>query len=399
MLAIKVALAPLGLAIAAASLVHAASETETPLFEPGSTGRFGVDAHITSALVDDRFRAEVANYQPSVQGQFPRLSDSLLDLARTSFASDPLEVSSLRTIALGGILHSDEQRARRVMRIVERISRRDSITNLWLAQDYLKVGDIEAMLSSFDHALRTSSRVRESAMKPVVQTLASPESHVPLGRLLARRPEWEVNFWRELVRDPVGYPHVTEFLEATEIPVDRIPEESRLVLYQSLKRAHLFDVLFGLASLDPANDADGAALAEGRLTAAHGANPLGWTMHSQGSFAAQVQERTGELQIDARSGSFGVAADRVVRGGGNYRLAITMVEPVPDSAQLRLTMSCADEGNREMASIRLAAGERMGEAEFSADQCDFASMELSFAVEPGRRDAFIRVASIALQET
>lgn len=397
--AARIVLLPISLVIAAAAFVHAGSETEALSIGPGASSRLGLDANIVAALADGGFRAEMASRQAQAQNEFPRLPDPLIALARDSFAADPLEVSSLRTIALGSVLQDDEERARRVMRLASRISKRDSITNLWLAQDYGRVGDFEAMLASFDHALRTSPRVREFAMKPVVSALASKESHAQLGKLLAGRPEWEVDFWREFAINPVAAANAAEFFAGSGIPLDRIPEETRERLYANLKREQRFETLYNFAASDPVAKASEAALVAGKFVSAREGNPLGWTLHSRGNASAQVHRSTGELQIDARSGSFGIAADRIVRVEGNQALAIALAEPVPDNASLKLAVKCVDGAKSELAVISLEPGDKSGAVRFAAGECSFVSLELSFAADSGRRDAFIRVASIELRAT
>lgn len=395
--AARMALIPVSLAVAGAAFVHAASEAEMLSVGPGTSSRLGLDAHIAGVVADSQFQAEMARRQQRAQNQFSGLPEPLVALARDVYAADPLETSALRTIALSSVGQGGEQQARRIMRLAAQMSKRDSIVNLWLAQDYGRSGDLEAMVESFDHTLRTSERAREYAMKPVVDALASEDSYAPLGKLLSRRPEWENDFWRELASNPIGVANASRFLRASGIPIDRIPAQIREPLYANLKKARQYDTLFEFVALDPAAATSSDALAAGRFVTAEAGNPLGWALRSEGAFAARVREQTGELQIDARSGSFGIAADRIARGGGNYRLSVTMVEPVPENARIKLSARCADGAGRSLAIIGLAPGERGGEAPIASDGCEFVSLELGFEVEEGRRDALLRVGSIALR--
>src|SRR5690606_31218528 len=122
-------------------------------------------------------------------------------LARLSYSIDPLNVETLRTIALGHSLHEDQARARQIMRLASSLSKRDDITNMWLAQDYGRNGDAQRMLASFDHLLRTSRRARQGAIALVVNTLESDESHASFGKLLQQQPEWQSAFWAEFARN------------------------------------------------------------------------------------------------------------------------------------------------------------------------------------------------------
>lgn len=419
------------LALVPLAFAHAASENGWLVFGPGFFGRSGIDAQAMGELAESGFSAETiaardeafADIGPEqaealardpaaleqflearraaasgdLINEFPRVSDELLSVARLAYAADPLNVPALRTIALGRVAHEDLERARRIMRLAVRLSKRDDVTDLWLAQDYGRLGDVDNMLASFDHALRTSRRAREAAIGPVVGLTGSPDSHAALGDLLKERPDWELAFWNEFSYNPVALANAGAFFENTGLSVEQVPERSRRALYANLKRDGHFDALYRLAALDPAAAAGAKALSAGEFIAADGGNPLGWALRSRGDFAARVHNTTEELQIDARAGSFGVAADRVVRLDGDYELAIRMAEPVPDNANLELALVCLGSNEFELGTISLDPGSEAGETVLSAGTCEFANLEVSFDVDPGRRAALIRIASILLR--
>jgi hypothetical protein len=387
---------PVGILAAVAAYVHASSET---LLSPaGATSmRSSLTGHALTKLVDRGFAAAMVDSQTSGEGEFARISDPLLSLARSAFEFDPLEVSTIRTIALGKLLHEDEAKARLAMRLAAKVGKRDSTTNLWLAQDYGRSGDIAALTASFDNMLRTSVRARESAMKPLVELLGREESFGPLGDLLTRRPEWEREFWQEFVGNPVALQNSAEFFKRTGLPIDRLLPDERATLYANLKGLGQFETLHALATLDPAAAEGAKQLAEGRFVSVKRGYPLGWTTHARGSFAAEIHPRSGELQIDARSGSFGLAADRVFRLDRNHRLGIRMAEAVPANAGVQLAAACPGSDGQLLARIVLAPGAMAGETDISAGACEFATLRLSFTAEQGRRDPFIRIASISLR--
>ena len=234
-------------------------------------------------------------------------------------------------------------------------------------------------------------------MGPVVGLTSSPESHASLGDLLRQQPDWEGAFWSRFSRDPVALANADAFFANSGLSIELVPELFRRRLYANLKREGHFEALYRLATIDPATAAGAESLSAGEFVAAGGANPLGWDLRSRGDFAARVHDGAGELQIDARAGSFGVAADRVVRLEGDYELTIRMAEPVPDNANLEMALVCLAPNESELATISLDAGTEAGEAMLSAGTCEFANLEVSFGVDPGRRAALIRIASISLR--
>jgi hypothetical protein len=381
---------------AAAAFSHAASEN-------GSTmglalyGRSSLNGQVLGLLADQSFRLESSRTAPATQTQLPPMPGAVVGLARASFAVDPLEVPSLRTIVLGEVLQRDEGRARQAMRLASRISKRDAITDLWLAQDYGRVGDTEGMLVSFDQALRVSVSARQFAMKPLVETLASEESFVPLGRLLARRPEWEEEFWPEFFRNPVGLANAERFFTESGISVNHFPVEGRSRLYTDLKRAEAFDSIVHLAAQDPSAKSGDTELIAGKFVTTTEGNPFGWTVHSQGRFSTQVSDKERGLAIDAEPGAFGLAADRIARVDGDQDLVVALSDPLPDYTSLELSAKCAHAGGRPLASLRIGAGESEGRTRLSPGACRFVALALSFAVEQGRHGASMRISRVTLR--
>ena len=395
---VRLALLLVGFAVAFLAFVNAASGVGAPAIDPAAhSGWFGLNGHMLSLLAERDFRDELVSHQAQVQqGEMPRLSDQLIAEAKAAYAVNPLDVSSLRTIALGSMVQDDKERARQVMRIAEQISKRDSMTDLWLAQDYGELGNTDAMLASFDHALRTDVRVRSVTMKPVVEALAHPESFAPLGTLLKQQPEWEDDFWHEFVRNPVAIANAASFLTETGIPLSQLPDNERRVLYGNLKQTKQLDTLFRLAALDPDIETSESALAAGQFVTTDQGDPLGWTLYSKGTAAAHVRPDSGTLEIDAQPGSFGIAADRIASLHGSQDLTIEMAEPVPDNAALELALTCADDASTQLADIRLGPGEKKGDASLPSGGCAYGNLQLSFTVNEGRRAALIRIARITL---
>src|SRR5690606_13073394 len=178
--------------------------------------------------------------------------------------------------------------------------------------------------------------------------------------------------------------------------LQQIPEQRRPALYANLKRSGLYETLFELAAVDSTTGLGSQTAKAPRFDLADEWNPLGWTLHSRGTFSTALHRSTDELQIDARAGAFGLAADRVMRGGRDFEMSVRMAEPVPRGVGVTLSAACVDGQKRELASVALSSGDQAGTEVLQARECEFLSLELSFEVEQGRRNPLIRIAKIEL---
>lgn len=385
------------LALAGASLVHASSEASPLALGAALRNHTALSANSTASLADRAFRAQVVRQTQGGDALAAgAMSAPAAALAEQAFAVDPVEASTLRSIALGIVAPRNEERGARAMELVAATSKRDTLTNIWLAQKAGQAGDFAAMVANLDLSLRSSNRAREVVLKPLVELLARPESHAPVSALLAADPDWEADFWREFVRNPVSVAAAAQFFRNSRVPLAKLTADNRAELFANLRGTGAYADLFALAALDPQFGDPAADLTSGRFVAEDRTTPLGWRMNSDGRFAARVVPASGELQIDARSDSQGLAAERVVAIDRPHSLTIRLAQPLPADVALAVTARCA-EGDAELGSVDLGPDERSGEVRIVPGACRFITLGLAYRNQSRRRDALIQIASIALR--
>jgi hypothetical protein len=150
-----------------------------------------------------------------------------------------------------------------------------------------------------------------------------------------------------------------------------------------------------LARLDPTRQTSEEKLSAGRFVTADKGYPFGWTTYASGDAAAQAPDQSG-LTIEARPGTFGTAADRIVPLSGRYRLSIAMARPVPDNARLELAATCLGKNGTRTGTIAVSGGSDGGAMDLPWPDCSFAKLTLSFTVDAGRDGAVMNVASVKL---
>ncbi|MGV3554636.1 MAG: hypothetical protein ACO1OD_05225 [Croceibacterium sp.] len=348
---------------------------------------------------------EAAGEQPSDQmavasaqatsAQLPAasLSAKMRSRAEHAFQLDPLEATTLRIIALGAILPRDEERGRAALEVAFGLNKRDIFTSMWLADFALRSGDIDGAMEKFDAALRTSGTARRLVMKPLVNLLQSPAADEPLAALLRDNPDWEEDFWREYMQNPVALRNSVRFLSTPGVGFERLDPAQQALLLRQLRNRQAYDDVIALGQLDAASEASFF----GPDTASE-PDPLGWRLNSQGGFASYWVPQSGKMQLSAQPGTFGTVAERIVRIDGRKDLYVALESSVPPDMEISARILCADDSSRELAILRLRPGETEGSAVVGAGpDCRYGRLELRFDNQANRRSALLEIAKVSLE--
>ncbi|QZH74919.1 MAG: hypothetical protein JY451_14950 [Erythrobacter sp.] len=382
-----------GLVVAAAALVHSASEA-MPLgagLVLRTDTALSATANVEAANL--LFRAELVEGAANGQTVPQSASTGALAAARIAFAVDPLDSEVLRILAIGATV--DRASRSEAMSLVWALTKRDELVSLWLAENAGSQGDLDTMVSRFDAVMRTNERVREQAMPTLLNVLTIDEGIDEIGRLISRQPNWEPEFWHAFVRNPVSLSRAASFFERNDIGLDRLGQENRRRLYANLLAANEYAVLFSVAAKDETLGSPGS-MADGTFDAARNGHPLDWTTFAEGRFSASISAEN-ELVINSEPGGFGLAAQRIVPNTGPAQIGLALAQPVPDGAQVVLEAVCAGQRNSSpLARVTLDAGGTDGVAAIERADCSYIELRLSFTAPAGRRPTDLRVRQIQL---
>lgn len=120
----------------------------------------------------------------------------------TTFARQALDLDASSALAYAVLgMAADARRepnARSLLLTSERLSRRIVLPQLWLIEDAVERGDVDAALRHFDIALRTSKEA-PALLYPVLMSAAGdPNITAKLAALLRSRPLWRDDYLTEL---------------------------------------------------------------------------------------------------------------------------------------------------------------------------------------------------------
>lgn len=312
-----------------------------------------------------------------------------VDYANRAFAIEPLAVQAPRIIALSRASEGRQEDARRIMRLLPPLSKREAVANVWLSQDYARLGEDAKAFEYFDMTLRVSEGSAPLIIPPLVAGLEQEELREPLARLLRARPAWETDFWLEAVRRPeIAEPAMRLRMElgrqqGEALAVDRglirnLVDEGRFADAQAYFRF--------LTGKPAAPDLDFPF----ERTPAF--PPLDWELLTDGDFSSAIEPPASRMLISAAPASRGVVARRLVMlEPGSYRTSVSYTANASEDVAVALTLRCAEARLPPVRSAPFAAAEAQSQLLSFGGQCRNYLLEIDY-----RNDAPVDGVDIAI---
>ncbi|MBX8846632.1 hypothetical protein HCH44_17155 [Sphingomonas melonis] len=94
----------------------------------------------------------------------------------------------------------DKHRARVLFSLSEAVSRRNSLTEMWLIEDSVARGDIRGAIRHYDRAMRVSVDLRPTLLPVLAAAASNRDINQILSQVLAQRPLWWTDYIQFLGR-------------------------------------------------------------------------------------------------------------------------------------------------------------------------------------------------------
>ncbi len=267
---------------------------------------------------------------------------ALTAAARRALRSEPLSPGALRQIGLAADAASDHNRARALMLISNRVSRRDLGAHGWMIADRVAVGDIAGALDHYDLALSTDDRAAALLFPVLSAALVDPQIRSAFSPLIGKARPWMAGFLGHAIASNARPQDLAEMVMArgglpgepgygaleTQLLTQLVAREQYAAAYRyglSLRGGRagaLSEVGFTEQAMNP-------ALA-----------PLTWQLTDQPEVRARRDDAS-RLAVLAASNARGVAAGRVLflrPGAYHFTQAVAplpQTEPAPLTWELR----------------------------------------------------------------
>lgn len=298
--------------------------------------------------------------------------------ARRALLAGPLDAPALRVLGLQAEQAGGHTRARMMMVIADKWSRRDSATQLWWFEQALIDGDWPSACLHADALLRRQWQFESLVFPGLAGALRDPAAIAPVAETLQAIPDWRGPFLRFLAwraADPAVASRL--FLTLAASPVPPTDEDDANLVGRTISQGDYAGARALWTRLLPRGTAWVANwVYDGDFHPAPGAAPFNWRLiHTEGVTAEAVPAADGApaLHVLAPAAKNTVAAEQLITlPPGIYRLSgRALVEPGQTGDLFFWRVSCVAQADTPIAEARQSAagaGWRAFSAEFQVGQ-------------------------------
>lgn len=280
--------------------------------------------------------------------------------AFAAYRHDPLAVDAITAVALATALSGNEAKATRLFRYIDRLTRREPETQLWLIEQEVRRNDIRAALTHYDVALRTNPRMRDLLYPVLISASSEQPIAREVNRLLATRPGWDRDFLTHIAyrgADPGAMVQVSRGLLRPDVAEDR---EILLILLRRLVALNRYDLAWRVHDeIGRQSAASRALLRDGNFASDGALPPFDWQFAAQTELIPERRPRADgrgyALYLPADSATEGEAARQLLRlPSGAYELQ-GVAGDVPADPRRRpvVSISCAAQSGAGLVASEL----------------------------------------------
>lgn len=287
------------------------------------------------------------------------------NMARRSYAAEPLETGALGLIAAA---RADEPDAKRMalLRAVGKLNRRDGLVAAELIQLAAITGDRETAFRWMAHTIETDAASRGDYVRALAEVTAQNGAVNALLPLIGPRPSWADQYWQHVI----GRPNSLANAAGLRAALARKPwnqheiGDSERALITALVSARRMDEARQLAQAlrqpIPSLGDDGNLIFNADFSHTPRLPPFDWSLAATGALAASVDAQGKALAISAIGGARTYAARQLIWvEPGVYRLGWTLTSDAASPPPIFATLRCAEvraAGGGDFVRLPMKAG-------------------------------------------
>lgn len=298
-----------------------------------------LDSRSPGALINLTERA----WQEKDKASFKRIAESN---TLAVLKAEPLSYRALRQRGLYYATIGDTDKARELIALSTTLSRRDSLGQLWLAEDFGRLGQLDKSLNAFDIVIRTQPDAREAAYRMMGAALGNREFRQLFVKLARTNPPWLPSFLAYNVGEAARPSDIAEVVRALQpLPAATLPaKEANALLSRLVASAPIEDARALYMALPNARP---EVLTSLTFTSAKDAflnPPFGWEVSDNAGIQAfpASEGKTPAIEAVVMPGYRGVAARKLLflpAGTYDWGGTANLTQLAPGAAA-RMVLSC-----------------------------------------------------------
>jgi hypothetical protein len=273
-------------------------------------------------------------------------------MAKQSLRGGALNPVAIRLLGYVADVRGDRNRARELMLLSQKVSRRDFGTQLWLIEDAVARGDKKQALYHYDIAMRTTPSSHLVLFPTLAGALADPDVRKGLVPYVRSAPQWLPPFISEAIFSVENPAILAEALvESGGLPDTEIYRSLANTLLLQLAAKREFSAFRQYySSLPKSNTASLQTVALGKLTVNLQYAAAGWQVADNaaigGGFSTPGKNGKQTLTAFAGSGERGEMMRKILfltPGKYMFQASYTAIESSAD-AEIRWDLQCPNAG-------------------------------------------------------
>lgn len=193
------------------------------------------DGRITARLAAELSRPE-AGAEDRRQGDI---------VAKLALRQDPTAVAAVSALGVNAQVRGDDAATRRLFAYADKLSRRDTIAQLWAIEDSVARGDIRGAVRHYDIALRVRPELSELLYPILASASAEPAVRAELTRTLASKPAWADSFIEHVATHGPNPAATVAFMTGLQKAGVVVPATARAGLVNTLLAGNLLEQAWG----------------------------------------------------------------------------------------------------------------------------------------------------------
>ena len=270
------------------------------------------------------------------------------NMARRSYAAEPLETGSLGLIAAAWADKPDAKRLA-LLHAVGKLNRRDGLVAAQLIQLAATTGDRNTAFRWMAHTIETDAAARGDYVRAMAEVTAQDGAVNALLPLIGPRPSWTDQYWQHVIGRPNSLANAAALRGAlAREPWNQheIEDSERALIGALVSRQQMGEaqqLAQALGQPIPSLRNDGNLVFNGDFAHSPRLPPFDWSLAATGALAASIDTGGKALAMSAIGGAQTHAARQLIWvEPGVYRLGWTLTSDAASAPPIFATLRCAE---------------------------------------------------------